>query len=83
MRFAFFNAALCFEPSAVYAALLHELGGGGGGAAAAAQDATKLPVQLYGLAQGAADPGAPPDGLRSAGCRSHRTDNSRALAVTQ
>jgi predicted NBD/HSP70 family sugar kinase len=33
VRFAFFNAALCFEPSAVYAALLHELGGGGGGAA--------------------------------------------------
>jgi hypothetical protein len=33
---------------------------GGGRGAAAAQDSTKLPVQLYGLAQGAADPTAQP-----------------------
>ena len=44
VRFAFFNASLCFEPSAVYAALLHELGGGSGGAASSVAAAKAKPA---------------------------------------
>ena len=78
VRFAFFNASLCFEPSAVYAALLHELGGGSGGAAssstagakakpAADPDAKALLEEM--LAPAAAAGGAVADGAAGGGKR--------------